>query len=151
MSQDLDPEAAARLAAGDGPDQDGDEPDLETVDQEDAGDEWDVSESIKALLITLVAAPERGPTHRTFSEQLDVDEGAAHILDGIVDIVLDVVDVGEEIGETVGPAGKIAVGVSRLDWSDQDGAGDEPDQDGDDLEGEFSQDAQELLGGGSGV
>jgi hypothetical protein len=153
MSEDFDPEAAAAVATGADQEPDQNVDDDRRDDHDDVGeesDDWDVGETIGALMVTLIAADERGPTAPTFQERLDVDEGVAQILDGVIDIVLDVVDVGEQLGDTIGPLAKIGIGVSRLSGNGVDGADQEASDDVS-ASGQFSDEAEAVIGGSESV
>jgi len=108
----FDAGAAAAAATGD---VDADDP-VEDLDPERVNDQdddvVDLGSGVAGVATTLVAADERGPTAPTLEERLDLDEGTAHIVDAVTDIVLDVVDA--DVGDTVGPLGKLALGISRL-------------------------------------
>jgi hypothetical protein len=150
-SEDFNAEAVAARAAGEFPDagDDSDGPDSESVD--DAGDEeLDVADTVATILLVLVAADERGPTAPTIQQKLDVDQGVAMIVDGATDIVLEIVDT--DVGDTVGPMGKIAVGVSRMgDGTGSAATSDQAAGDGGEDNGPFSSEAQALMRGDAGV
>jgi len=77
---------------------------------------------VKGAVRSLFLAPERGPTQSTFSEA-GVDDGGALALDGTTDWLLDVVGV-DAVGDTLGPVGKVALGLSQRqdDGADRGGA-----------------------------
>jgi hypothetical protein len=150
-SEDFDPEAVAARAAGDDPDVGAGDEDVVDDDEGDEGDEWEIADTVGGILLVLVAADERGPSARTIQQKLDVDEGPAYIVDGLTDLVLEIVDA--DVGDSVGPLGKMAVGFSRMGDDVVDaGAGDEavddvvPETDGD-----LSREAREVMGGQAGV
>lgn len=90
-----------------------------------AGGEGGVPDTTEetSIVHSLLFAPERGPTQRTF-QGVGIDADPALALDGAVDWLLDVVgsDAGDELGDSLGPLGKMATGVGRMLTSD--GAGD---------------------------
>lgn len=144
MSDDFDASSAAARALGEhvtgepAPDagadpggDPGDDPDPDPdADADDGADDADddggsggSSFGPKAAVLALLTAPERGPTDRTWREY-GVGESMALVLDGATDWLLDLVDV--DVGDSLGPLGKIGLGVSRLgddgDDGDDDGA-----------------------------
>lgn len=74
---------------------------------------------------SLFLAPERGPSASTFSTH-GVDASGSLILDGATDWLLDLVDV-DNVGDSLGPAGKIGLGLSDLGpgRGDQESDGDQ--------------------------
>jgi hypothetical protein len=123
----------------------------ESTDEDDSGEE---ALAIGALAVTylapLLTAPERGPTARTIAER-GVDPEIAVMLDGLIDYALDLVDV--EMGDNLGPAGKVAIGLSAVRGA-AGPAGDGADEDvQDDVEtSRMSDEAREIMSGGqSGV
>ena len=83
--------------------------------------------SASSALRSMLLAPERGPTRQTF-EGAGVDEDKSLMLDGATDWLLDVTDL-DDVGETIGPVGKIALGISKRsgDGGDDGGGGDGAD------------------------
>jgi len=135
MSDEFDPQAAARAAAGEtagggapspgGRDQASADADVD----EDQGDEEESSAmGMGALLLPLFLAPERGPTAQTFNDY-GVDGGISMILDGITDYVLDL--LGKDVEDNLGPAGKIGLGVTQLRESATGSSGDDSSDGGD--------------------
>jgi hypothetical protein len=146
-SEDFDPEAVAARAAGEDPDAGAAD---EDVVNDGEGNEWEIGETVGGILLVLVAADERGPTARTIQRKLDVDEGPAYLVDGLTDLVLEIVDA--DVGDSVGPLGKMAVGFSRMRDQADAGAGDETVDDvGPETGGDFSSEAREVMGGQAGV
>ena len=96
----------------------------------DAGDD-----GYGSLLRSLLLAPERGPTQPTFTD-VGVPADPALVLDGVIDWLLDVVDVDDgDVDDTLGPIGKIGIGLAGMFRSLSD------DGDGDD-DGEVGVDAE---------
>lgn len=67
--------------------------------------------SVRDILGKLLTADEHGPRAGTLREA-GIENGAEHIGDGLTDWILEVVDV--ELGDTLGPLGKMARGVSQM-------------------------------------
>lgn len=111
---------AAEAAAGSDPAPDGDSG---GGDGGDGGDSSGVvPASVTGAVRSLFLAPERGPSQQTFAEA-GVDEGGSLVLDGTTDWLLDVVDV-DDVGDTLGPAGKVALGMSKRRDVGDGGGGD---------------------------
>jgi len=154
MSDDeFDPSAAAARAVGDLADEDvgggtgGGDPDPastasdeggspESLDDSDSteGDGGGAAGVLASFVVPLFVADERGPSSSTFQD-FDVPEGLSLILDGLTDYVLDL--AGKDVGDSLGPAGKIGLGYSRLagGGSSTEGDGGERD-DRDDEQGD---------------
>jgi hypothetical protein len=81
----------------------------------DAGDDGDDAGSaggLKQGILLLFVADPRGPSDSTFRSR-GVGQGLANILDGVTDWLLSL--VGKDPGDSLGPAGKIGLGLSQLD------------------------------------
>jgi len=119
MSEEWDAGEAAARAVGDLADDSDPEPsggpspdggDTAVGDPSPDGSAGTTS-TARSALASLFTADERGPTAETF-QRYDVDPGVALIGDGVTDWLLDV--AGQDVGDSLGPAGKMALGVSRL-------------------------------------
>lgn len=88
------------------------------------------SRSLKGIALAFFTADEHGPRAETWREK-GVSENLAHILDGTTDWVLDL--VGRDPGDSLGPAGKIGLGLSGItggsssDDADRDDTGSSSD------------------------
>jgi len=146
---DFDPTVAASLASGDEPDAGADmgaDPQTSTPNPGGDSDEdvVDVGSIATAYLAPLLTAPERGPTASTLQER-GLDERSAQLLDGVIDYILEV--AGIEVGDHLGPAGKIALALGtardRATGDDQD---DVDDDLGSNAGGNLSGEAREIVG-----
>jgi hypothetical protein len=132
VSDEFDAAGAAAKAMGDtsdaAADAAGDATDaaVDVVDDA-AGEGASKAPDTRSVLQSLLFAPERGPTQHTFVAH-GVSPEPALALDGVVDWVLDVAptDAGDELGDSLGPLGKITMGVGAM----VSGAGDEETDDG---------------------
>jgi len=161
---EFDPSAAAARAVGDFADEDvgggtgGGDPDPastasdeggspESPDDSDSADDSDASGLAATFLLPLFLADERGPTSSTFRDH-DVPEGLSLMLDGLTDYILDL--AGRDVGDSLGPAGKMSLGYSRLAGGsstegDGDRDGDHDDRGDDGTEIEFEGDLGESV------
>ncbi|MFC3476117.1 hypothetical protein [Halobacterium litoreum] len=150
MSEDeFDPATAAARATGDLVDTDADDledvpddagagdgadptPDPDT-DGDDSGGESTTSSAgsagaVATFLLPLFVADEAGPTASTLRDEVGVGHTTAHLLDGGLDYVLHFSDtLGDQLGDSLGPAGKLGRGLSPL--LDDAGADDQEDSD----------------------
>ncbi|QCC47435.1 hypothetical protein DV707_07040 [Halobellus limi] len=98
----------------------------------DTGDERTID--ITDILKKLLTADEHGPRAETLRES-GLEDGMEHVGDGLLDWILDVVDV--ELGDTLGPLGKMGRGISQMlsnaDVDESDQSDDEPDEDLEDV------------------
>lgn len=159
MSDDgFDPAATAALANGDDVDADPgagvDDPtpdDDVDVDEDEDEDVVAAGTIAATYLLPLLTAPERGPTAPMLQKR-GMDGQTAALLDGLIDYVLEVVGI-DLPADQLGPAGKIAVGVSSA-RARATGAGDDQ---GDDVQddpvgagagegGDFSAEAEAIMG-----
>lgn len=131
MSDEFDAAGAAAKAMGEtseaAADAAGDAADAAVDVVDDAGGEGaSDAPDTRSVLRSLLFAPERGPTQRTFVAH-GVDPEPALALDGVVDWVLDVVpsDGGDDLGDSLGPLGKIVMGVGAMFTGGGDGGGDD--------------------------
>lgn len=148
---DFDPSAAAARAVGDLADEDvgGDAPTPDSTsteesgspDDEDSGPDSDSDSKgmLATVILPLFLASERGPTSSTFQNH-DIGEGLSLILDGFTDYLLDLAG-RDDVGDNLGPAGKIGLGMSRLQGDS--GSGSSTTTESDDDRGDEGDDANE--------
>lgn len=156
MTDEFDPSRAAAFATGADVDDDVVETDV-VDDVQDDGDDQDDSSTEEVLtfgalaatyLVPLLTAEERGPTAGTL-EQRGIDHQYAVILDGGIDYALEVVDI--DLGDNLGPLGKVAIGLSQTRETVQN-ATESEEEGNNNVSGELSQEASEIVqGGGQGV
>lgn len=117
------------------------EADVDGDGSSDADDSGPPSKGrLAGFVLPLFIAGEAGPSASRFEER-GVSQALANVLDGVTDYLLDL--VGKDPGDSLGPAGKIGIGLSQMDGldlgggstsssssSDDDGEGGDPLGDG---------------------
>lgn len=146
MSGEFDPEAAAAAATGETVVEDADDStDDGADDSTDADDAIALGTVAASVLGPLLTAPERGPSADTLVER-GIDPQIAAVLDGVIDYILEL--VGLDVGDTLGPAGKIAVGLSQARTAGGSGSADSQQETtgGGGGGGDLSPEAAEIVG-----
>lgn len=152
MSDDDEFDAASIAAVATGadvdedPGADVDDPTPDPSDDDDGDDEDVVDAGAIALtyLAPLLTAPERGPT-APMLQQRGMDGRTAALLDGLIDYLLEVVGIDLPRNQ-LGPAGKMAVGLSQARAQAADVVdGDRDDQGGAGAGGEMSDEARQIM------
>jgi len=132
-ADEFDPSAAAAAATGDLADADPDdledapaETDQEDVDDQDGDSSTGGDNAVAVFLLPLITASDAGPSASTLREH-GIGGWVSHVVDGAVDYLLHFTDsLGDELDDSLGPAGKIGRGIyqrfgDQEDSADQEG------------------------------
>lgn len=125
MTDEFDPSEAAAMATNSLAEADGDDlADAASDEDTDATEEENTDDTgnsaVSVYLLPLLTASEAGPTSSTLRDY-GIGGWVADVLDGAIDYILHFTDdIGDELDDSLGPAGKIGRGFYRRFGADED-------------------------------